>query len=310
MSYLSSVIVELNRSEVEATFAPGDRFFGDLKLGSFRLKPVKLGDDNTFSVLIYNDSDLTTAKIRMDSFNGSLFSDEILLEARCSTYLIVHENPLLPLEDFRLVDFRLEDFIDPDTGKLWIKFSCKPPGLEEQLNTMRKEGKFTDAVLISTEGAEVPVHRNVLAARSEVFHNMFLQEGFIEGKTGRAEVKLDASTLKELVSFIYTNKFDANNADVTELMMAGQYYNIVELRTECEAVLIKDFKVDTAAEVWMKAFMIEATELKKKATDFIAANFSQVKNTAGWAEIRRSEAAIADICQAFIGLNNVSQIQV
>jgi hypothetical protein len=45
---------------------------------------------------------------------------------------------------------------------------------------MKNDREFTDAVLVSNDQQEFAVHRNVMAAKSEVFRNKFLQGKYIE----------------------------------------------------------------------------------------------------------------------------------
>ena len=77
-----SVIVELDRSGVQAAFAPGVRVVFYSKFGALRLKLLNVGDKMFFG-LLHNesDSDLKTSKIRIDSFNGFKVIDEILIKA-------------------------------------------------------------------------------------------------------------------------------------------------------------------------------------------------------------------------------------
>ena len=54
---------------------------------------------------------------------------------------------------------------------------------QDIFSDLRREldlGTFSDATLVC-QGLEIPVHRYILAARSEYFKTMFLQPGFIEG---------------------------------------------------------------------------------------------------------------------------------
>jgi hypothetical protein len=46
---------------------------------------------------------------------------------------------------------------------------------------MMNDIEFHDTVLVSRDGEMFPVHRNILAARSRVFKDMFLQDKFVRG---------------------------------------------------------------------------------------------------------------------------------
>ena len=51
----------------------------------------------------------------------------------------------------------------------------------ESLAKMMNEIEFHDTILVSRDEQEFPVHRNILAVRSNVFKDMFLQDKFVRG---------------------------------------------------------------------------------------------------------------------------------
>jgi hypothetical protein len=64
-------------------------------------------------------------------------------------------------------------------------------------------------------------------------------------------------------------------------MMSADCFKVDKLRKECETFLAKNLKVETVVLVWMRSDQLNATNLKKKATAFIAAKFTQVRETPG-----------------------------
>jgi hypothetical protein len=63
--------------------------------------------------------------------------------------------------------------------------------------------------------------------------------------------------------------------------MSAELYKVNKLRKECETFLAKNLKIETVVLVWMRSDQLNASNLKKKATAFIAANFTQVRETPG-----------------------------
>jgi hypothetical protein len=71
--------------------------------------------------------------------------------------------------------------------------------------------------------------------------------------------------------------------------MSADYYKVLKLRQECETFLAENLKVETVVLVWMRSDQLNATNLKKKAAAFIAAKYSQVRETPGLCFILLSE---------------------
>jgi hypothetical protein len=53
-------------------------------------------------------------------------------------------------------------------------------GLMDDLKKLKIDSTFSDAVLVA-DGKAIPVHRSILAARSDMFRTMFSEEKFVEG---------------------------------------------------------------------------------------------------------------------------------
>jgi hypothetical protein len=156
------------------------------------------------------------------------------------------------------------------------------------IGKMKDVTLFADGVLIC-QNQEIECHRVVLAARSEHFRNMFANTAFVEGQSQRIEVKgMDLSTLQEMLSFIYTNEFNEEKADISSLFSAADQYQILSLVSKCESLMIQRLSIENAAEFFYKSFLHESAELKLASMDFIFKNFEAVKATDGWAEVKRN----------------------
>ena len=53
-------------------------------------------------------------------------------------------------------------------------------GLMDDLQNLKIDSTFSDAVLVA-DGKEIPVHKSILAARSDMFRTMFSEQKFVEG---------------------------------------------------------------------------------------------------------------------------------
>ncbi len=99
---------------------------------------------------------------------------------------------------------------------------------------------------------------------------------------------MDLSSLREMLSFIYTNKFNEEEADVSSLFSAADQYQILSLVSKCERLMIEKLSVENAAEFFHKSFLHESAELKSASMSFISKNFAAVKATDGWAKLKRN----------------------
>jgi len=178
-----------------------------------------------------------------------------------------------------------------------LKFFCKlelfvPRDLQSEfvadIGKMKDITTFADGVLVC-QNQEIQCHRVVLAARSEHFQNMFANTAFIEGRSQRIEVKgMDLSTLQEILSFIYTNEFNGQEANISSLFSAADQYQILGLVARCERLMIQRLSIENAAEFFYKSFLHDSAELKSTSMDFISKNFAAVKVTDGWAKLKRN----------------------
>ena len=60
------------------------------------------------------------------------------------------------------------------------KFPSGTSSLIDDMKKLKDDSTFADGILVC-EGKEIPVHRNVLATRSDVFKKMFSSQDFVEG---------------------------------------------------------------------------------------------------------------------------------
>jgi hypothetical protein len=141
---------------------------------------------------------------------------------------------------------------------------------------------FSDATLKVGDG-ELKCHGFMLSARSEVFKAMLMQPGFVEGRSRRIEIDdLSVGTAKELLKFVYTDSFDADEDNIYDLFVAADKYDIPLLKKECSALLAEGLDVSSAAECFALAYLCRCERLLQKSAKIIAHNLAQVEETEGW----------------------------
>ena len=101
--------------------------------------------------------------------------------------------------------------------------------LSNDLKKLLFDDQYSDWTLIC-EGEKIPCHRNLIASRSPVFKRMIDQSGFDEHSKRQSEIKdMNVSTLKSLLTFIYTNKVVSDN--IPDLFAMADMYDIQVQKT-------------------------------------------------------------------------------
>ena len=73
-----------------------------------------------------------------------------------------------------------------------------------------------------------------IGPRSDVFNVSLSQTGFVEGQTRRIEIKdIDIDVLRQLIKFIYTDKFEIEDTNLSALFTAADRFNVPMLRAKC-----------------------------------------------------------------------------
>ena len=195
--------------------------------------------------------------------------------------------------------FQTFDFVSDDVLVVLCSFSKSDCGslakdLEKELSNLN----FTDWTIVCQD-QKIPCHRFLLAARSPVFKRMFEQTGFNENKTYQNEIKdLSPSTLKELIKYIYTDKIDPNNNDISNLFMAADKYDIRELRASCENIMMQQLNTKNCVEYFRLARLYDTgDQFKEKTIEVIASNFQEIKKTPAFLDLQNQPNSIPAIVE-------------
>ncbi|XP_043929337.1 kelch-like protein 35 [Protopterus annectens] len=114
--------------------------------------------------------------------------------------------------------------------------SCHAEEILNTLNSYRKEGIFTDVVLL-VDGQEFPCHRATLSANSAFFKAMF-NSNLKEGKQKRIPLTfISAHIMDILLDYMYVGKNIIQEDNVEKLLEASDLLQISKLREACALFL-------------------------------------------------------------------------
>ena len=170
----------------------------------------------------------------------------------------------------------------------------------EDMGNVFKAGKYTDVTIVC-QGREFPCHKAILAGRSPVFEAMF-SNNFKEAEENKVEVvDIDADTFGDMLIFMYSGKVENLKTNAENLMMAGDKYDLQELKQMAEESLSLNLGVDNVLDVLVTAYLLDATNLKTLAMKFIGENAKKVSVQKEWREkVSMHPQMMADVMDVII----------
>ena len=108
---------------------------------------------------------------------------------------------------------------------------------------------------------------------------------FKEAEENKVEVvDIDADTFGDMLIFMYSGKVENLKTNAENLMMAGDKYDLQELKQMAEESLSLNLGVDNVLDVLVTAYLLDATNLKTLAMKFIGENAKKVSAQKDWRE--------------------------
>ncbi|XP_068622985.1 speckle-type POZ protein-like [Battus philenor] len=174
-----------------------------------------------------------------------------------------------------------------------IKVECRSNVPEAQLSNdfenLLNNGLFSDVTMKSAEGNEFKVHKAVLASRSVVLKAHF-EHNTVECHTNVVESPLESEVLREVLTFIYSDKSPRVNEIPEKLLAAADYYQLSRLKSFCEEALHKKLTVNNVIETLQLADLHSAKTLKRLSLEFIKDGQARlITKTEGWANFKSVE---------------------
>jgi speckle-type POZ protein len=160
------------------------------------------------------------------------------------------------------------------TGKVDIPASTLQNDLKQMFNN-----PLSSDVQLTVEdysGTPISAHRALLAARSEAFKAMLLNE--MSEATMKTitlkEIKFDTLTL--LVQYFYTDCVTITETNVVDLLIASDRFQIKRLQAMCEDYMMKNIELENVCDLFSLADRVHAAQLKTFCMNWIVSNWSEV----------------------------------
>jgi speckle-type POZ protein len=165
--------------------------------------------------------------------------------------------------------------------------------LSSHYEKMFNNKSFSDFQVITSDGSEIYVHRNILSIRSPVFEAM-IASAMKEGTEKKVLIDdIEGRTLMELIRFVYSGKVYEIDSIATELIYAANKYDLQDLKPLCVESLALNIDIENALETFALADLHQEKYLKKFSMDFIKFKYSDIKDQPGWENL--SHQAMKDI---------------
>ncbi|CAF1415106.1 unnamed protein product [Adineta steineri] len=181
--------------------------------------------------------------------------------------------------------------------------------LNRDLLTLKSQSYFSDFIIQVGE-CIYPVHRSILAARSNVFLTMFQQKDTTEMTSSILILNnYNSSSIDLFLQYLYSDTCiftdDKKAEDILEL---ADKYNVESLKNLAEDYFI--LNKDNCLRLLILADQHTATRLKDSALKYINNNlaqiFSETTGTADWTTFRQTYPnLIADLYEKALNLHSI-----
>ena len=166
--------------------------------------------------------------------------------------------------------------------------------LRNDFDTLQKDRKFNDVVLVSRDKQRFPAHKCVLASRSPVFASMF-EHNMTESQSGVVEIgDIDAETLARFLDYVYAGKLE--NLEVgpmSELLIAADKYAIDLMKVKIEELLVDRLDVYNVLDMLLIAAAHGALVLRARAIMFVVEKGRMVIKTPKFEDLQKSHPDLA-----------------
>jgi speckle-type POZ protein len=192
-------------------------------------------------------------------------------------------------------------YIHPET----VAINCID-GLVTQLEKLF-EGMPLSDVKFFIQGRELPAHKSILIARSEVFEAMF-EHPTRENLTNLIVIEdIEPEVFYQLLHFIYTGQVAL---DKMETMAAGLYiaadkYLLEELKMECGNYLLHHMSPDNCVLLLLYGDLLNLVETFKEAAKYFLRFPLEVMATDGWKRAKQENPVALVAIHEFIYQNKM-----
>ncbi|XP_043288340.1 TD and POZ domain-containing protein 3-like [Venturia canescens] len=152
-----------------------------------------------------------------------------------------------------------------------------PTNVLRKMKALFGDKKFCDVTLVF-DNEEIPAHKSVLAAHSEVFQAMFSSR-MTENEENRVTiVDIDAKLFREFLNYLYTGQVNNLKDSVEEMIMVADKYQVTELKEMCANFMLKNLNTKNVVQYILIADKLCCNKLKKEALHLLQNSLSVYEN--------------------------------
>lgn len=173
--------------------------------------------------------------------------------------------------------------------------------------------ELVDTSVQSKDGASVPAHKCVLAARLEYFQGMFMHSWTESKMLSKVTLPINYGILLPVINFLYTDSCpELENCDsidfICNLLIVADQLFITRLREMCEVALANLVNLKNCAELCQFGHTYNATQLKQCCMEFIALNLNSILENRSLDLLE--ETLLDDITQYYCKFNPIMSSRV
>ena len=157
--------------------------------------------------------------------------------------------------------------------------------LSSDLKNLINDEKSSD-LTIEAGGKKFNVHRNILMARSPVLADLIKKK---EENNGIELKDMKADTLRELLTYIYTDSSINVDEMANALLVAADSYQLLGLKTHCEKHLGEVIKPTNASSMLILADQYKCRQLKKSVLSYCKDNHTYIMKDEQWKTIEEEK---------------------
>lgn len=188
---------------------------------------------------------------------------------------------------------------------------------DQQQQQQQEPEQQTDVSFIFKSGndlfTQIPAHRSVLAATSNIFKELFYGELKVDDSYFEVIGASDV-VFREFLKFFYGGQVELSMVNITGLLDLGHKYNVKKCINDCIRFLIESFDIENICTILQQALIYEQAEFLKKCEIFIAVNAEAVLKSSDFLECDKdvlahildlnmlpcSEADIFEACMSWV----------
>ncbi|XP_055951480.1 speckle-type POZ protein-like [Argiope bruennichi] len=166
------------------------------------------------------------------------------------------------------------------------------------------ENPINSDVSLHVDNERISAHWSVLCSRSPYFKRMFDSQMKERVQNSITITDISASTLKNLIKFLYSAYFFDNDKsnnieELFDLYYGADKYEVIDLKALCACKIKNNVTADNVCKILLLAHRHNDEDLEREAMDFIHLNSDAVFQSDGWKKFKASEPLAAELCSFF-----------